>query len=104
MASGALGRHNGLPASIIVTTRIAELEAAAGQGLTGDGTVLPISDVIRLAPPRPPLPGGFRQGQSLKAVSQQTAGFTGSANRVVCQGARVQRASSAPGCDAKGYF
>ena len=32
LASGKLGQHNGLPASIIVTTTLAELEAAAGQG------------------------------------------------------------------------
>jgi hypothetical protein len=49
LASGQLGQHNGLPASIIVTTTLAELEAAAGQGLTGGGSILPMSDVIRLA-------------------------------------------------------
>ncbi|OBJ98559.1 13E12 repeat family protein, partial [Mycobacterium sp. 1245852.3] len=49
LASGNLGQHNGLPASIIVTTTLAELEAAAGRGLTGGGTLLPMSDVIRLA-------------------------------------------------------
>ena len=49
LASGKLGQHNGLPASIIITTTLADLEAAAGRGLTGGGTVLPMSDVIRLA-------------------------------------------------------
>ncbi|MGB8390395.1 13E12 repeat family protein, partial [Mycobacterium sp.] len=49
LASGELGQHNGLPASIIVTTTLAELEAAAGKGLTGGGSILPMSDVIRLA-------------------------------------------------------
>jgi hypothetical protein len=49
LASGKLGQHNGLPASIIVTTTLAELEAAAGKGLTGGGSILPMSDVIRLA-------------------------------------------------------
>ena len=49
LASGELGAHNGLPASIIVTTTLRELEAAAGTGLTGGGTLLPMSDVIRLA-------------------------------------------------------
>jgi Domain of unknown function (DUF222) len=48
-ASGKLGQHNGLPASIIVTTTLTELEAAAGRGLTGGGSILPMSDVIRLA-------------------------------------------------------
>ncbi len=49
LASGTLGQHNGLPASIIVTTTLGELEAAAGKGLTGRGSILPMSDVIRLA-------------------------------------------------------
>ncbi|HEX4391731.1 MAG TPA: HNH endonuclease signature motif containing protein [Mycobacterium sp.] len=49
LSSGDLGQHNGLPASIIVTTTLRELEAAAGQGLTGGGALLPMSDVIRLA-------------------------------------------------------
>ena len=50
LTSGELAQHNGLPASIIVTTTLQELEAAAGRGLTGGGTILPMSDVIRLAP------------------------------------------------------
>jgi hypothetical protein len=56
LASGQLGQHNGLPASIIVSTSLAELEAGAGRGLsggakahTGGGSWLPMSDVIRLA-------------------------------------------------------
>ena len=49
LASGKLGQHNGLPATIIVTTTLKELEAAAGKGLTGGGTLLSMSDVIRLA-------------------------------------------------------
>ena len=58
---GELGQHNGLPASVIVTTTLAELEAAAGRGLTGGGTILPMSDVIRLGSPRPPLSGDLRE-------------------------------------------
>ncbi|OBA62559.1 hypothetical protein A5647_08320, partial [Mycobacterium sp. 1100029.7] len=49
LASGDLGQHNGLPASIIVSTTLAELEAVTGHGITGGGTRLPITDVIRLA-------------------------------------------------------
>ena len=49
LASGELGQHNGLPASIIVTTTLQELDAGAGKALTGGGTRLPMSDVIRLA-------------------------------------------------------
>ena len=49
LASGKLGQHNGLPASIVVSTTLKELEAAAGKGLTAGGSLLPISDVIPLA-------------------------------------------------------
>ncbi|HEY2198014.1 MAG TPA: 13E12 repeat family protein, partial [Mycobacterium sp.] len=48
LTSGDLGQHNGLPASIIVTTTLQELEAGAGKALTGGGTLLPMSDVVRL--------------------------------------------------------
>ncbi|HEY2196876.1 MAG TPA: 13E12 repeat family protein, partial [Mycobacterium sp.] len=47
LASGELGQHNGLPASIIVTTTLRDLEASAGKALTAGGTLLPMSDVIR---------------------------------------------------------
>jgi hypothetical protein len=49
LASGELGKHNGLPATIIVTTTLQDLESAAGQAVTGGGTLLPMRDVIRLA-------------------------------------------------------
>ncbi|MGH3971551.1 MAG: 13E12 repeat family protein, partial [Mycobacterium sp.] len=49
LASGDLGQHNGLPATIIVSTTLTELESGCGKGLTGGGTLLPMSDVIRLA-------------------------------------------------------
>jgi hypothetical protein len=49
LASGDLGQHTGLPATIIVTTTLKQLESAAGKALTGGGSQLPLSDVIRLA-------------------------------------------------------
>ncbi len=49
MASGDLGRHNGLPVSIVVTTTLKDLEAATGKGFTGGGSQLPMSDLIRMA-------------------------------------------------------
>ena len=49
LASGSLGQHNGLPATIVVSAQLADLEAATGTGLTSGGTVVPMSDVIRLA-------------------------------------------------------
>ena len=90
LASGKLGQHNGLPASIIVTTTLAELEAAAGRGLTGGGSILPMSDVIRLSR-HAPLSGDLRQGQGPSAVSHQAPGLTRTADCVVRQGPWLHR-------------
>ena len=49
LESGELGRHNGLPTSIIIRTTLQDLESRAGVGVTGGGTVVPIRDVLRLA-------------------------------------------------------
>ena len=49
LESGELGRHNGLPATIIIRTTLQDLESRAGVGVTGGGTVMPIRDVIGLA-------------------------------------------------------
>ena len=49
LASGQLGSHHGLPATIIVSTTLQELQSAAGYAVTGGGTLLPMRDVIRLA-------------------------------------------------------
>jgi hypothetical protein len=49
LTSGELGQHNGLPATIVVSTTLQELESGIGHAVTGGGTLLPMSDVIRLA-------------------------------------------------------
>ena len=49
LASGQLGQHNGLPATIVVSTTLQELESGAGQAVSAGGTLMPISDLIRLA-------------------------------------------------------
>ncbi len=49
LASGELGQQNGLPATIIVSTTLQELESGCGQAVTATGSLLPMSTVIRLA-------------------------------------------------------
>ena len=49
LASGTLGQHHGLPVTIVATTTLAELSAAAGVAHTGGGTRLPIPTLIRMA-------------------------------------------------------
>jgi hypothetical protein len=49
LSSGELGQHNGLPVTVVVSTTLQHLQAAAGVAVTGTGSQLPISDVIRMA-------------------------------------------------------
>jgi Domain of unknown function (DUF222) len=100
VASGELGQHNGLPASIIVTTTLAELEAAAGKGLTGGGTILPMSDVIRLSRHAHHYLAIFDKGKPLALY--HTKRLASPAQRIVLYA--KERGCSAPGCDVKGYY
>lgn len=49
LASGKLGQVSGLPASIIVSTTLQELQSGAGLAVTGGGSLLSMRDLIRLA-------------------------------------------------------
>jgi hypothetical protein len=100
LASGKLGQHNGLPASIIVTTTLADLEAAAGKGLTGGGTILPMSDVIRLARHAHHYLAIFDKGKAVALYHTKRLASPG--QRIVLYG--KERGCSAPGCDVKGYY
>ena len=49
LTSGQLGQHNGLPATIIVSTTLPELESGCGQAVTATGSLLPMPTVIKMA-------------------------------------------------------
>jgi Domain of unknown function (DUF222)/HNH endonuclease len=100
LASGDLGQHNGLPASIIVSTTLHELEAATGRGLTGGGTLLPMSDVIRLASHAHHYLAIFDKGKALALY--HTKRLASPAQRIVLYA--KDRGCTAPGCDVPGYF
>jgi len=100
LACGNLGQHNGLPASIIVSTTLAELEAAAGCGLTGGGTILPMSDVIRLARHARHYLAIFDHGKALALY--HTKRLASPAQRIVLYA--KDRGCSAPGCSVGGYY
>src|SRR6202012_2046291 len=87
-------------ASIIVTTTLGELETAAGRGLTGGGTIFPLSDVI--PPARHPHPSLaiFDHGKALALYHTK---------RLASPGQRIMlyandRGCSAPGCTLPGYY
>src|ERR1700728_2528920 len=100
LASGDLGQHNGLPASIIVTTTLQELEAGAGKALTGGGTLLPMSDVIRLAGHAHHYLAIFDKGKALALY--HTKRIASPAQRIVLYA--KDRGCSFPGCSVPGYL
>ncbi len=100
LASGELGQHNGLPASIIVTTTLEELEKGAGRGLTGGGTLLPMSDVIRLAAHAHHYLAIFDKGKALALY--HTKRLASPAQRIVLYA--KDRGCSFPGCTVPGYL
>ena len=100
LASGDLGQHNGLPASIIVSTTLQELEAAAGKGLTAGGTLLPMSDVIRLGSHAHHYLAIFDNGQALALY--HTRRIASPAQRIVLYA--KDRGCTFPGCTVPGYL
>jgi hypothetical protein len=98
-ASGDLGRHNGLPVSIVVTTTLKDLEAAAGKALTGGGTLVPMSDVIRWASHAHQYLAIFDQGKALALY--HTKRLASPAQRIVLYA--KDRGCTKPGCDAPAY-
>ncbi|MGE2817342.1 HNH endonuclease signature motif containing protein [Mycobacterium heidelbergense] len=100
LASGKLGQHNGLPASIIVTTTLKDLESASGRGLTGGGTLLPMSDVIRLARHAHQYLAIFDKGEALALYHTKRLASPG--QRIVLYA--KDRGCTRPGCDVPGYM
>ncbi|OSC43220.1 HNH endonuclease signature motif containing protein [Mycobacterium decipiens] len=99
LASGTLGQHNGLPASIIVSTTLKDLEAAAGTALTGGGTLLPMNDVIRLARHANHYLAIFDQGKAIGLYHTKRLASPG--QRIVLYA--KDRGCTRPGCDVPGY-
>ncbi|UGT92884.1 HNH endonuclease [Mycobacterium ostraviense] len=99
LASGALGRHNGLPVSIVVTTTLKDLEAAAGKGMTGGGSQLPMSDLIRLASHAHHYLALFDDGKALALYHSKR--LASPAQRIMLYA--KDGGCTKPGCDAPAY-
>lgn len=97
-----LGRHNGLPVTVIVSTTLQELTSGAGRAVTGGGTLLPMRDVIRMA----------RHAYHYLAVFDEHSSrplYLGRARRIATPDQRIvlyahDRGCTHPGCDAPGYW
>lgn len=102
LASGELGKHKGLPCNIIVSTTLQDLQSAAGVAVTAGGTLLPMSDVIRLA---------SQSNHYLVVYDKHTNEplYCGRAKRFATPGQRIvlhalERGCTRPGCTAPGYW
>ena len=102
LASGELGQHNGLPATLIVTASLQDLQAAAGVGVTAGGTLLPMRDVITLA---------SQAHHYLVIYDKHTREplYCGRARRFATPGQRIvlhglELGCTRPGCTAPGYW
>ncbi len=101
LASGELGQHNGLPATLIVSTTLQELESGTGQAVTAGGSLLPMSDVIRLA---------SHAHHYLAIFDKHTREplYLGRSKRLASVGQRIvlhakDRGCTYPGCTVPGY-
>jgi Domain of unknown function (DUF222) len=96
-----LGQHNGLPVTVIVSTTLQELQDKTGHGITGGGTMMPITDVIRLG----------RHSYHYLTIFDGVTGhalWLGRTKRIASADQRIalhakDRGCTAPGCTVPGY-
>ncbi|WP_078322682.1 HNH endonuclease signature motif containing protein [Mycobacteroides chelonae] len=100
LSSGELGRHRGLPVTAVVTATLRELEAGSGNAVTGGGSLLPITDLIRMA----------SHAHHYLAIFDDDgrALHLGRAKRIATEDQRIMltakdRGCTYPGCDQPAY-
>ena len=101
LASGQLGQHNGLPATIIVSTTLKDLESVAGHGVTASGSLLPMADVIRMA-------SHAYHYLVIFDEHKREPLYLGRSKRLASRGQRIvlharDRGCTFPGCTVPGY-
>ena len=96
-----LGQHNGLPVTMIVSASIQDLHAKAGIAHTGGTTLLPMTDVIRMAA------HAYHYLSIFDEVSGRTL-WLGRTKRIASADQRIvmherDRGCTFPGCTVSGY-
>jgi hypothetical protein len=101
LASGQLGSHKGLPVTMVISTTLKELESVTGHAVTGGGSLLPMSEVIRQA---------SAAHHYLVVFDDHTEVplYLGRAKRLASPGQRIvlyarDRGCTRPGCTAPAY-
>ena len=100
LAAGTLGTLHGLPVSVVTTTTVQDLEAAAGVAHTGGGCTLPMRDLIRMASQAHHYLAVFDKHTNVPLYLAKT--------RIATPGQRLvlfasQRGCTKPGCTAPFY-
>lgn len=101
LSSNELGQHNGLPVTVVVSTTLQDLESAAGVAVTGSGSLLPISDLIRMA-------SHARHYLVIYDKHTREPLYLGRTNRIATAAQRLvlfnrDRGCTRPGCTAPAY-
>jgi hypothetical protein len=91
---------NGLPANIIITVNLTDLENGIGHGLTAGGTLIPISDVLKLAAHSRPWLALF-DGNGLPLRLYRSRRTASMAQRLMLLA--QHRGCTMPGCTASAY-
>jgi hypothetical protein len=94
--------HNGLPVTLIVSTTLRELSSAAGQAVTGGGTLLPMRDLIRMAGRAYHYLAVFDDHQSRPLYLGRSRRLASADQRLVLYA--KDRGCTAPGCDVPAYW
>lgn len=97
-----LGKHNGLPVTIIATATLDQLQNAAGYAVTAGGTLLPMSDIIRMA-------GHAYHYLAIFDSHTECPLYLGRTRRIASADQRIvlhakDRGCTAPGCNVPGYL
>lgn len=102
LGSPALGQHNGLPVTIIVSATLDQLQAGAGMAVTAGGTLLPMSDLIRMASHAYHYLAVFDSHTDCALYLGRTRRIASADQRIVLHA--KDRGCTAPGCDVPGYL
>ncbi len=101
LASGQLGSHKGLPVTMVISTTLKELESGTGHAVTGGGSLLPMSEVIRQA-------SAAHHYLVIFDDHTEVPLYLGRAKRLASPGQRIvlyarDRGCTRPGCTAPAY-
>jgi Domain of unknown function (DUF222) len=102
LGNPALGQHNGLPVSVVVSTTLQDLCRASGVAVTATGTLLPIREVIRMAAHAWHYLCVFDEHTERPLYLGRTKRLASADQRIVLYA--KDRGCTAPGCDKPGAW